>query len=68
MAGVEPDARYFAALASDARCVTLTVYAYRQYTADQWGYANAIGVFIVVSGFLLILTTRRLFRLGEREL
>ena len=48
--------------------VTLTVYAYRQYTADQWGYANAIGVFIVVTGFLLILTTRRLFRLGEREL
>ena len=27
-----------------------------------------IGIFIVVTGFLLILTTRRLFRLGEREL
>jgi raffinose/stachyose/melibiose transport system permease protein len=48
--------------------VTLTVYAFREYTADQWGYANTIGIFIVVSGFLLILLTRRLFRLGEREL
>jgi ABC-type sugar transport system permease subunit len=48
--------------------VTLTVYAFRQYTADQWGYANTIGIFIVASGFLLILLTRRLFRLGEREL
>jgi raffinose/stachyose/melibiose transport system permease protein len=48
--------------------VTLTVYAFEQYTADNWGYANAIGVFIVVTGFLLIVTMKRLFRIGEREL
>jgi raffinose/stachyose/melibiose transport system permease protein len=48
--------------------VTLAVYAFRQYTAGQWGYANAIGVIIVATGFLLILTIRRLFRLGTRDL
>jgi raffinose/stachyose/melibiose transport system permease protein len=48
--------------------VTLAVYAFRQYTSDQWGYANAIGVFIVVTGFILIITLKRLFRLGERDL
>jgi raffinose/stachyose/melibiose transport system permease protein len=48
--------------------VTLTVYAFREYTSDQWGYANTIGVFIVVSGFLVIVAIRRLFRIGEREL
>lgn len=48
--------------------VTLAVYAFRQYTSDQWGYANAIGVFIVVTGFILIVTLKKLFRLGERDL
>jgi raffinose/stachyose/melibiose transport system permease protein len=48
--------------------LTLTVYAFQQYTADQWGYANAIGVFIVLTGFIVIVTMRRLFRIGEREL
>jgi raffinose/stachyose/melibiose transport system permease protein len=48
--------------------LTLTVYAFQQYTADHWGYANAIGVFIVVMGFLLIVAMKRLFRIGEREL
>jgi raffinose/stachyose/melibiose transport system permease protein len=48
--------------------VTLTVYAFQQYTADQWGYANAIGVFIVVSGFVVIVAMKRLFRIGDREL
>jgi raffinose/stachyose/melibiose transport system permease protein len=48
--------------------LTLTVYAFQQYTADQWGYANAIGVFIVVLGFVLIVAMKRLFRIGEREL
>jgi raffinose/stachyose/melibiose transport system permease protein len=48
--------------------VTLAVYAFRQYTSDQWGYANAIGVFIVVTGFALILAVRRIFRLGVRDL
>jgi raffinose/stachyose/melibiose transport system permease protein len=50
------------------RTVTVTVYAYRQYASDQWGYANAIGIFIVATGFLLIVGIRRLFRLGERDL
>ena len=36
----------------DNATLTLTVYAYPQYTSDQWGYANAIGVFIVATGFL----------------
>jgi raffinose/stachyose/melibiose transport system permease protein len=48
--------------------VTLTVYAFREYTSDLWGYANAIGVFIVVAGFLVIVTVRRIFRIGERDL
>lgn len=48
--------------------LSLTVYAFQQYTADQWGYANAIGVFLVVTGFLVIVTMKRLFRIGEREL
>jgi raffinose/stachyose/melibiose transport system permease protein len=48
------------------RTVTLTLYAYRAYTNDEWGYANAVGVFIVVAGLVLIVFTRRLFRIGER--
>jgi ABC-type sugar transport system permease subunit len=47
--------------------VTLTVYAFRQYAAGDWGYANAVGAFIVLTGFAVIVATRRLFRLGERE-
>lgn len=47
--------------------VTLAVYAYREYASDHWGYANAIGVFVVVTGFVLIVGVRRLFRIGERE-
>ncbi len=48
--------------------LTLTVYAFQQYTADSWGYANAIGVFIVVVGFIVIVAMKKLFRIGEREL
>lgn len=48
--------------------LTLTVYAFQQYTADSWGYANAIGVFIVLVGFIVIVTMKKLFRIGEREL
>ena len=48
--------------------LTLTVYAFREYTSDLWGYANAIGVFIVVSGFIVIVAIRRLFRIGERDI
>jgi raffinose/stachyose/melibiose transport system permease protein len=48
--------------------LTLTVYAFQQYTADSWGYANAIGVFIVLVGFIVIVAMKKLFRIGEREL
>ncbi len=48
--------------------VTLTVYAFRAYTNGAWGYANAVGVVIVVVGLLLIVGVRRLFRIGERTL
>lgn len=47
---------------------TLTVYAFRAYANGAWGYANAVGVVIVVIGLLLIVTVRRLFRIGERTL
>jgi len=48
--------------------VTLVLYAYRAYTNGQWGYANAVGIFVVVSGALLIVGVRRVFRIGERDL
>jgi raffinose/stachyose/melibiose transport system permease protein len=48
--------------------VTLVLYAYRAYANGQWGYANAVGVFIVIVGALLIVTVRRLFRIGVRDL
>jgi raffinose/stachyose/melibiose transport system permease protein len=48
--------------------VTLVLYAYRIYTNGDWGYANAIGTFIVLAGAVLIVGVRRLFRIGERDL
>lgn len=48
--------------------ITLTVYAFAQYTSDQWGYANAIGTFVVCAGFLVIVAMKRMFRLGDRDL
>lgn len=48
--------------------VSLTVYAFRAYTNNQWGYANTIGVFVVAVGFLLVVVVRRVFHIGEREL
>jgi raffinose/stachyose/melibiose transport system permease protein len=48
--------------------VTLVLYAYRIYTTGDWGYANAIGTFIVLTGALVILGVRRSFRVGERDL
>ncbi len=48
--------------------LTLTVYAFRRYTADQWGYASTIGAATVLFGLLVIVTVRRLFRIGERVL
>jgi len=45
---------------------TLVLYAYRAYVNGAWGYANAVGVFIVVTGLLVIVLVRRAFRIGER--
>jgi raffinose/stachyose/melibiose transport system permease protein len=50
----------------DDATVTLALYAYRAYANGAWGYANAVGLFIVVCGLLLILLVRRTFRVGER--
>ena len=52
----------------DNATVTLTLYAYRAYQAGSWGYANAVGVTIVLIGLLLIVGARRAFRIGERTL
>ena len=52
----------------DNATVTLTLYAYRAYTNGAWGYANAVGMVIVVVGLLLIVGARRVFRIGERTL
>ncbi|MCA1736305.1 MAG: sugar ABC transporter permease [Actinobacteria bacterium] len=46
--------------------VTLALYAYRLYTSSDWGYANAVGVLIVLIGFVLIVGMRKLFQLGDR--
>ncbi len=48
--------------------VSLVVYTYRAYINGAWGYANAVGIFIVIVGLLLIVGIRRLFRIGERTL
>jgi raffinose/stachyose/melibiose transport system permease protein len=47
---------------------TLVLYAYRVYTNGDWGYANAIGTFIILTGGILIVSVRRVFRIGERDL
>jgi len=48
--------------------LTLALYAYRAYINNAWGYASAVGVVIVVVGLVLIVSIRRLFRIGERTL
>ena len=48
--------------------LTLALYAYRAYVNSAWGFANAVGVVIVLIGLVLIVAVRRLFRLGERTL
>jgi raffinose/stachyose/melibiose transport system permease protein len=52
----------------DNATVTLTLYAYRAYATGAWGFANAVGVVIVVTGLVLIVGARRAFRIGERTL
>lgn len=47
---------------------TLALYAYRAYVQGQWGYANAVGSVILLLGASLIVTVRRVFRIGERAL
>ncbi|MDT0266049.1 sugar ABC transporter permease [Streptomyces sp. DSM 44915] len=47
---------------------TLALYAYRSYLHGQWGYANAVGSVILLLGATLIVTVRRVFRIGERAL
>jgi raffinose/stachyose/melibiose transport system permease protein len=46
---------------------TLGTYAYDRYTGDQWGYANAVGVATVIVGFLIIVSIRRAFRIGDQD-
>jgi raffinose/stachyose/melibiose transport system permease protein len=47
--------------------LTLSLYAFQQYSDSSWGYANAIGTLLVVFGFIVIVAVRRLFRVGERD-
>jgi raffinose/stachyose/melibiose transport system permease protein len=48
--------------------LTLALYGYRAYINNAWGYASAVGVVIVVTGLVLIVGLRRVFRVGERTL
>jgi len=50
------------------RTLTLSLYAFQEYSNSDWGYANAIGVVLIAAGLLGILLLRRVFRLGERDL
>ena len=50
------------------RTLTLSLYAFQEYSNSDWGYANAIGVVLIAAGLLGILLLRRAFRLGERDL
>jgi raffinose/stachyose/melibiose transport system permease protein len=47
--------------------LTLSLYAFQQYSDSSWGYANAIGTLLVVLGSIVIVAVRRLFRVGERD-
>ncbi len=47
--------------------LTLALYAFKEYSSGNWGYANAIGVVLLLLGLIAILVTRRVFRLGERD-
>jgi raffinose/stachyose/melibiose transport system permease protein len=49
------------------RTITLSLYAFQEYSNSHWGYANAIGTLLVVLGLLVIVTVRRVFRIGERD-
>jgi raffinose/stachyose/melibiose transport system permease protein len=47
--------------------LTLSLYAFQQYSDSSWGYANAIGTVLVVFGFVVMAAVRRLFRVGQRD-
>jgi raffinose/stachyose/melibiose transport system permease protein len=49
------------------RTLTLSLYAFQEYSNSNWGYANAIGVLLIVIGLIAIVTVRRVFRIGERD-
>lgn len=49
------------------RTITLSLYAFQEYSNSNWGYANAIGVLLILFGLLVIVTVRRAFRIGERD-
>jgi raffinose/stachyose/melibiose transport system permease protein len=50
------------------RTVTVVLYSYRAYTSGDWGFANTVGTATIAAGAVLIVATRRLFQIGERDL
>jgi ABC-type sugar transport system permease subunit len=49
------------------RTLTLSLYAFQEYSNSNWGYANAIGVLLIALGLVAIVAARRAFRIGERD-
>jgi raffinose/stachyose/melibiose transport system permease protein len=47
--------------------LTLSLYAFQEYSNSYWGYANAVGVLLLVFGVIVIVGVRRMFRIGERD-
>ncbi len=46
--------------------MNLAMHLYNKFTFTQFGYANAIGVFLIGLGFLLMMILNRAFRVGEQ--
>ena len=46
--------------------MNLAMHLYNKFTFTQFGYANAIGVFLIGLGFLLMTVLNRTFRVGEQ--
>ena len=49
------------------RTLTLSLYAFQEYSNSNWGYANAVGVLLIALGLVAIVAVRRGFRIGERD-
>lgn len=47
--------------------LTLSLYAFQQYSESNWGYANAIGALLIALGAIVIVAVRRVFRIGQRD-